>query len=105
MTLLTFDDALKKAQGKKHLLLGNGFSIALDHTIFSYGSLLENADFSDIPTGPKLFKALETSDFESVIRRLNDLAKIIHLYPEGSSIREQITEDAKRIKQICPDPL
>jgi len=50
-TLLTFQQALDKAAGysKRHLLLGNGFSIALKPDIFSYGSLYENADFSAAP--------------------------------------------------------
>jgi hypothetical protein len=39
--LLTFAQALDKASGysKRHLLLGNGFSIACEPTIFTYGSL------------------------------------------------------------------
>jgi len=42
MTILTFEAALSAANGKKHLLLGNGFSIALKPDIFTYGSLYEN---------------------------------------------------------------
>jgi hypothetical protein len=43
---IDFDQALKKAEGygKKHLLLGNGFSIACKPDIFSYGSLFEEAE-------------------------------------------------------------
>ena len=41
--LLDFGQALNKAEtyGKKHLLLGNGFSIACKPDIFAYGSLLK----------------------------------------------------------------
>ncbi len=39
--LITFADALAASeQGKRHLLLGNGFSIALFPDRFRYGSLL-----------------------------------------------------------------
>ena len=43
--LLTFSQALDKAANysKRHLLLGNGFSIACEPTIFTYGSLFERA--------------------------------------------------------------
>ncbi len=63
--LLTFSDALDASQdGKRHLLLGNGFSIALFPDRFRYGSLLEEADFSDFPEARHTFDALATTDFE-----------------------------------------
>jgi hypothetical protein len=42
---LDFAQACEKATayGKKHLLLGNGFSIACKPNIFAYGSLFEEA--------------------------------------------------------------
>ncbi len=46
--IFSFREALDQANNKKHLLLGNGFSIALKPDIFTYGSLYEHADFSDI---------------------------------------------------------
>lgn len=98
--VLTFNDALSSSNKKRHLLLGNGFSIALFPKIFSYGSLLEKADFSDVQRGNKLFQALDTSDFESVIRRLYDSAKIVDLYPNGSAIKKQMEIDANKIKHI-----
>ena len=50
MALLTFAEAIADAQShsKRHLLLGNGFSIALRPNIFQYGKLYEQADFSII---------------------------------------------------------
>jgi hypothetical protein len=71
-----FEKAMKMVAGasKKHLLLGNGFSIALRPNIFTYGSLYDNADFSKSPHIPKIFDALKTRDFELVIRSLDDAA-------------------------------
>jgi hypothetical protein len=71
VTPVSFDDAWKIVDGSrnKHLLLGNGFSIALKPDIFSYGSLFENADFSSAPHIKQLFDALGTQDFEIAIRR------------------------------------
>jgi Domain of unknown function (DUF4917) len=79
MPLLTFEQAMAsidRQAAKRHLLLGNGFSIALKPDIFSYGSLYENADFTAAPHIPRLFEALGTTDFEIVIRHLQDTATV-----------------------------
>lgn len=83
MLLHTFEQAIEDAQryGKRHLLLGNGFSIACRPKIFTYGRLYEQADFSSISTTAKLaFDALATQDFERVIKALRDAAQLIESY-------------------------
>jgi hypothetical protein len=49
--ILTFLEALKNSETAKHrhVLLGNGFSIACRPDIFVYGKLFERANFADIP--------------------------------------------------------
>lgn len=101
MTVITFPQALAQAADNKHLLLGNGFSIALKPDIFTYGSLYENADFSSVPYASKIFEALETRDFEAVIRLLVDMAKALRVYRDVSpEVVEQITRDAAALKNI-----
>jgi Domain of unknown function (DUF4917) len=100
-TVTTFDDAMKAIpkDGKCHLLLGNGFSIALKPDIFSYDSLYKNADFSAIPHVPKVFGALNTQDFEIVIRQLQDAAIILGVYdPKLDSLTNKLKKDAGAIK-------
>lgn len=48
---MTFDEAIAGSEqfSKRHLLLGNGFSIACRADIFHYGSLYDQADFSAAP--------------------------------------------------------
>jgi hypothetical protein len=61
MAILAFEAAIEEAQrySKRHLLLGNGFSIALRPNIFQYGKLYEQADFSKLsPTAKLAFEAL-----------------------------------------------
>jgi hypothetical protein len=73
--------------GNVHLLLGNGFSIALRRDIFSYGSLFENADFSGEPEIVRLFGVLETQDFEIAIRHLSDAGRVLSVYqPEQKEL-------------------
>jgi hypothetical protein len=99
--VVDLDSVLQKAkrQGKCHLLLGNGFSIALKPDIFSYGSLFQNADFSEIPHVPKLFEALGTQDFEIAIRHIQDAAKILNVYDPGQlDLMAKMRNDASAIK-------
>ncbi len=101
MTILTFQKALHKAEAKKYLLLGNGFSIALKPDIFTYGSLYENADFSDVPYARQIFEALGTRDFEAVIRLLIGISKVIAIYNNSDpAIANKIRQDANKIKTI-----
>lgn len=54
MTVLTFDEAIAEAQertGKRHILLGNGFSIACRPDLFAYGRLFDEADFDALSIG------------------------------------------------------
>jgi len=100
--VLSFDDALKASgrASKRHLLLGNGFSIALKPDIFTYGSLFDNADFSAAPHIRQLFEALETNDFEIVIKHLQDTATVVRVYrPKLRKLIERLHSDAGAIKE------
>lgn len=100
--IITFEDALAKSNdGKRHLLLGNGFSIALKPDIFTYDALYKDADFTDIPHAKEIFDALETRDFEFVIKVLVDMARVLKAY-EGipDEFIMQINSDAAAIKTI-----
>jgi len=85
--LLTFDQAIADSEGysKRHLLLGNGFSIACRADIFHYGSLFAQADFSAAPEAAQVFEALGTQDFEVAIRALENAARILPAYVAASA--------------------
>lgn len=83
----------------RYLLLGNGFSIALRPDIFTYGSLLDKADFSASPELKDLFGALGTQDFEVVIRHLIDTARIVEVYrPRLKRLISRLRRDAELVK-------
>ena len=99
--IVSYEKAMATLSGakKKHLLLGNGFSIALKPDIFSYGSLYENADFSAAPHVKKLFEALGTQDFEIIIKYLQDAAKVVEVYrPSAVTLARSLRSDAAAIK-------
>lgn len=117
MEILTFDQAISHSgeKEKRHILLGNGFSIACRPDIFYYGKLYEKADFSKVsPTAKNAFEALGTQDFEKVIKALRDTKKILESYGEISpaylktlqsdadGLRELLVETISRIHPAWP---
>lgn len=103
MPLMSFDDAIADSEqySKRHLLLGNGFSIACRADIFHYGSLFGQADFSNVPEVVAVFEALGTQDFEAAIHALENAAKILPAYvPHGNAAIAKMLEHAAALKEI-----
>jgi len=101
--LLTFEEAIADSAtfSKRHLLLGNGFSIACRKDIFHYGSLFAQADFSACPEVKAVFEALDTQDFEAAIRALENAARILPAYlPDGAGAIAKMQEHAVTLKEI-----
>lgn len=102
MKLMTFQEAIAQssAYSKKHLLLGNGFSIACIPTIFSYGSLYSAADLSAMPELAGVFSSLNTNDFELVINTLENASKILTSYDgELTGISKKMHQQAQALKE------
>lgn len=102
MEILTFDQALNECKNSgKHLLLGNGFSIACKPNIFKYTALFENADFASASEKlRKAFDILDTTDFEEVILALKKTAKLSFLYTDDAKLKETLNNDAECLKEI-----
>jgi len=94
--IIPFQKAIEKTRGKgRKLLLGNGFSI--HH--FSYKTLFEKAGLSETDPPGALFAALNTYDFESVIKALEDAAVVEEVY--GQSDRSKLfRDDADRLRKV-----
>ena len=90
------------SESNKHLLLGNGFSIAWKPNIFKYESLYEQADFQNLSLDiKKVFESLKTKDFEHVMRDLIASVQILKVYSPGNkSLIKQIKSDAEKLKNI-----
>lgn len=103
MALMSFEEAIIDSAGfsKRHLLIGNGFSIACCPTIFHYGSLFAQADFSACPEVTSVFDALDTQDFEAAIRALENAARILPAYvPDGAGAVAKMETHAAALKEI-----
>lgn len=101
MTVLTFDEALQRAGEKRHLLLGNGFSIALRPNIFCYGSLFEKADFSGFPGVEATFRALGSEDFEEAVQALEGAATVLPGFlADSQDVCTSMNACAAKIKNV-----
>jgi hypothetical protein len=100
--VITFAQALEQANGPKHVLLGNGFSRAYRDDIFSYDALFNRANFSGAsPTVRDVFQALQTRDFEIVIKALRQAAQLWPVYsPADSNVIRQLESDANALRDL-----
>src|SRR5690606_15977071 len=101
--LISFQDAIEDSErfSCRHLLLGNGFSIACVPSIFTYSSLYQQADFSDIPEVKELFEKLSTQDFELVINCLENGSLALPVYAKHSpGIAGTMRAHAMRLKEL-----
>jgi Domain of unknown function (DUF4917) len=108
MPLLTFQRTIEDSARytKRHLLLGNGFSIACRADIFHYGSLFAQADFSKAPEAQTVFEALGTQDFEAAIKALQGAARILPAYIEaGGDVQARMLEHAEVLKEILVETI
>lgn len=101
--MITFEEAIADSEqfSKRHLLLGNGFSIACRADIFHYGSLFDQADLSAAPELEQVFAVLGTKDFEAVIRTLESSATILPTYvADGGAAPQKMLDHAAMLKEI-----
>ncbi len=101
MTLITFQEALEQTSDvKRHLLIGNGFSIALFPNRFSYGSLLDSTDFTAHPEVREAFGILNTTDFEVVINALRQAVVLLPLYGGDIEAQKKMASHAEALKEL-----
>lgn len=98
--VLSYQDAYEALDGKtKHVLLGNGFSIGCD-PIFSYPSLYDAAVKAGLSERAKaVFGRLGTSNFEGVMRLLDDSHWIAKTYGLITSSDSEMLGDVEVIKK------
>ncbi len=103
MGLLAFSDAVELADSigkKRHVLLGNGFSIACRSDCFTYGRLLDEAELEELSVdGRQLFAGESTTDFERVIRALTTTARLASFYETSDpDLAGRLNTDAEILK-------
>lgn len=108
--ILTFQEALDKSgTNTRNLLLGNGFSIACNPSIFHYSSLYEKAMEKikqAMPEVNQLFKKIGIKDFEAIIHLLENAHIVLPFYfPNETIMLTKIYEHASTLKEILIDTI
>lgn len=96
-TIVNFYDCISNTSTKRHLILGNGFSVDLFPNIFNYRRLAEK--ISD-PNIKAIFSEFNTSDFEFVVLKLTESLRILDYYDDNREIYLKVQEDAEKLKEI-----
>lgn len=104
--LPTYNEILKQLEKKKrqkHLLFGNGFSIAYDNSIFSYNALSKFIEENGNNDVKDLFKTLSTTNFELIMRQLESFSKVAHIFSNDNQTQNRINKVIIELKKSLID--
>ncbi|MCD8438366.1 DUF4917 family protein [Tenacibaculum dicentrarchi] len=99
--LQSYEDVIKYLSSKKrpkHLLLGNGFSMAYDSKIFSYNALSSFIDNTGNDLLKTLFKTINTKNFELIMQQLDNFIEIAKVFSTDKDLVRKITEANQTLK-------
>lgn len=91
-----YEDCLSelKEKGRNlNLLLGNGFSIAYDHEIFSYNALQSFIEELEDPILDELFKITRSKNLEVIMQQLRVVSELLTAFGDTSELTQKV-EDA-----------
>lgn len=88
---------------KKHLLFGNGFSMAYDNNIFSYNALSNFIETTGDPLIQSLFEKLNTKNFELIMQQLDNFCEIAELFSDDKTLVPKIKEAIEKLKNSLID--
>lgn len=108
-TMKTFEKAFEwlaeplASNKRPRLLLGNGFSMALDPSRFSYSALAYSADSANLlpSDAQKIMAETGIVDFETIIRKLEDTARTLNILDEVTSgeLTARLTQSAESLRE------
>lgn len=98
LTYSSMLEYLKKNKREKHLLLGNGFSIAYDSSIFSYNALNQFIETIDNEVLKKLFSIVDNKNFELVMQQLDNFCEIAELFGTDKILLSKIKDASEELK-------
>ena len=102
MDLMKYDDVvayLKKKNRTPNLLIGNGFSISYNPSIFSYNALssfIDSCNDEDLKT---LFTVIKTSNFEQIMKELDLFSQILEAFNDSPDIIKKFKGLSNKLKK------
>lgn len=91
--------SLEKKGRLKHLLFGNGFSMAYDSSIFSYNALSKFIEETGDPTVKELFQKLNTKNFELIMQQLDNFCEIAGIFSDDKALVPKIKAVSEALKK------
>lgn len=88
----------KKSDRDRHLLLGNGFSMAYDPKIFSYNALSSFVENSSDVFLKKLFSVIKTKNFELIMDYLDNFCEIAKVFSDDKTLVDKIQNANETLK-------
>jgi hypothetical protein len=89
---------LKKKKRKINLLIGNGFSMAYDPSIFSYNALADFVVKINDPVLTKLFEVMKTKNFELIMDQLSTFSDLLSVLDAENGIQQKVAEAHQKLK-------
>ncbi len=109
LKVISFSEALiESGEKNRHVLLGNGFSIALRPDIFTYNTLYQSAKESGklTPAMQKVFDKLGTTDFEQVMEALQNAATLVQFYEKSNpTLAAKLQKDAEALRDVLAETI
>jgi hypothetical protein len=94
---------LEKEHRKTSLLMGNGFSMAFDKSIFSYNALFDFVTSKKDVLINKLFNAIKTKNFELVMQQLDTTLALLDTFGAEKKLKEKISDLLNAIQSLHPE--
>lgn len=88
-----FEDVMTSLAKKKriaHLLLGNGFSMAYDSSIFSYNALFDFVASLKDPLLARVLGAMKTKNFELMMEQLDAFSVLLEVFEGDEAIKTRV---------------
>ena len=104
--LITYQEViahLDKKNRRKHLLFGNGFSMAYDRDIFSYNALSKFIENTGDPLIKSLFDKLNTKNFELIMQQLDNFCEVAGLFSDDETLVPKIKTAIENLKNSLID--
>ncbi|MGE3703515.1 MAG: DUF4917 family protein [Hyphomicrobiaceae bacterium] len=109
MKLEKFADVLNSIEKNRsrpfHLLLGNGFSMAYDPSIFSYNALHGFVEKLDDDLLKKLFEVTKTRNFEIVLEQLSTFIALLDAFGSDRRLTKQVLAASEALKSSLIDAI
>lgn len=106
MKLETYSDViayLDKKKRSRHLLLGNGFSMAYDAKIFSYNALNAFVERIKNKLLKKLFHIIGSKNFEIVMQQLDNFCQLAEEFSSDKRLKRKIEQASEALKTSLID--